>query len=294
MATMSDRIDEQQPKVDGRLSDADFRTFREFYYRKTGNWFDDNKRYFVDKRLLERMRESGAESFRAYFTSLRFEASGRELQMLTNLMTVNETYFYREDYQLRCLVADILPQVLRHRSRTGPIRIWSLPCSTGEEPYSLAIYLLEHWPDIEHVDVEIVGSDIDTVALEKARAGRYGRRSLNGLPDAVRERYFEPDGPQHHRLVDWLRDAITFTRVNIADVRDTRAYRDFDVIFCRNLLIYFDEASRRKAAEQLFDALRPGGFICLGHSEFMSRISPLFTPRRFTDAIVYQRPENTR
>lgn len=272
------------------ISDADFERFRDFFYRKTGIYFDDSKRYFVDKRLLERMRATGHTSFRSYFTFMRFQASGEELQRLIDLMTVNETYFFREEYQFRCLVGPVLDEVMERKAPGEPVRIWSIPCSTGEEPYSIAIWLLEHWPPIERVDVEILASDIDTQALEKARAGVYGRRSVQRLPQAVLRRHFEPLPDGRWRIARELREAVDFRRVNLANPGDTRPYRRIDVIFCRNLLIYFDDASRRQAAEVFYDALNPGGFVFLGHSESMSRISSLFRVRRFADAVAYQKP----
>jgi len=118
----------------------------------------------------------------------------------------------------------------------------------------------------------------------------YGVRSLQRMPEALIRRYFEPVGEGNHRIIDDLRDAVDFKQINICDVTQMRAYRGFDVIFCRNLLIYFDELSCRTAAENLFGALSPGGFVFLGHSESMSRISPIFSPRRFPEGIAYQRP----
>jgi chemotaxis protein methyltransferase CheR len=129
----------------GRISigEEDFLKFQEYFYRKTGIQFEPAKRYFVDKRLLERIEATGASSFRSYFTMLRFQASGEELQHLTNLMTVNETYFFREEYQFECLVNSMLPELVARRAQGLPIRIWSIPSSSGEEAYSIAIYLLE-------------------------------------------------------------------------------------------------------------------------------------------------------
>jgi chemotaxis protein methyltransferase CheR len=136
------------PEPAPTITDEDFLKFREFFYRRTGINFETSKRYFVDKRLVERIEATRSGNFRGYFTLLRFQASGEELQQLTNLMTVNETYFLREEYQFRCLVDSILPQIVLHRIGLDPIRIWCIPSSSGEEPYSIAMYLLEHWPGI--------------------------------------------------------------------------------------------------------------------------------------------------
>jgi chemotaxis protein methyltransferase CheR len=274
------------------ITDEDFLKFREFFYRKTGIQFEDSKRYFVDKRLVERIEATHSGSFRSYFTLLRFQASGEEVQTLTNLMTVNETYFFREEYQFQCLVNSLLPEIVKTKRPGQTLRIWSIPSSSGEEPYSIALYLTEFWPGINDWDVELISSDIDTDILKKARAGRYSPRSVQHLPARLLQKHFTrlPDG--EYQISDDFRQAVEFTRVNLSEPADTRPYRGFDVIFCRNLLIYFDDLSRAKAAEVFYDALNPGGFICLGHSESMSRITSLFRVRKFPEAIVYQKPES--
>jgi chemotaxis protein methyltransferase CheR len=192
------------------------------------------------------------------------------------------------------MTSDMLAAIIRKKPAGEPIRIWSVPCSTGEEPYSIGIWLMEHFPQVDDYQIEIVGSDIDTRVLQSASEGIYGRRALMKLPRDIVARYFEAMPDDAFRIDAGLRDSIQFTDVNLVDTRAMARYRDFDIIFCRNVLIYFDDASRRLAAENLYDCLRPGGFICLGHSETMSRISSLFSVRRYPDAIVYQRPEAER
>jgi chemotaxis protein methyltransferase CheR len=280
-----------QPGPD--ITTEDFLKFKEFFYRRTGISFESSKRYFVDKRLIERIEITRTGTFRGYFTLLRFQASGEELQQLTNLMTVNETYFLREEYQFRCLVDSILPEIVRHRRGSDAIRVWCIPSSSGEEPYSIAMYLLEHWSGIREWDVEIISSDIDTGILRRARAGRYSARSVQNVPARWMEKYFRPVSDEY-QLSDDIRDAVEFTRVNLAEPSDTLTYRNFDVVFCRNLLIYFDDISRQTAAETFYEALNPGGFICLGHSESMSRISSLFKVRKFPEAIVYQKSSEAK
>jgi chemotaxis protein methyltransferase CheR len=274
-----------QPKI----TESEYGKFCEYLYRRTGISFGDNKRYFVDKRVLERMAKTGSNSFDAYFDLLRRHDSSGEFEQLINLFTVNETYFYREDYQFDCLVNGILPELVASRRKGDPIRIWTMPCSTGEEPYSIAIYLLENWKLVDDYNVEIVASDIDTNVLRTAEAGVYDPRSLHRLSRDVVGRYFQPAGGDRFRLIDAIRQSVSFAQVNASNAVAMRAYCDFDVIFCRNMLIYFDEASRQKVVQSFYDSLRPGGFICLGHSESMSRISSLFEVRTFPQAIVYQK-----
>ena len=129
-------------------------------------------------------------SFQSYFATLRSDAD-HEIEYLINAFTVNETYFYREEHQLRCMTSDLLGEIVRRKKPGEPIRIWSIPCSTGEEPYSIAIWLMENWSEVDRYNIEIVGSDIDTRALKAAAEGIYGNRALMRLPQDVIGRYFE-------------------------------------------------------------------------------------------------------
>ena len=261
----------------------------EFLYRRTGMIFNETKRYYVERRVADRMGATGSASFASYFARLRTDTDN-EVEHLINAFTVNETYFYREDHQLRCLTNSLLAEVINAKPYDRSIRIWSAPCSTGEEPYSIAIWLLENWPLVDKYEIEIVGSDIDTRTLEAARQGLFGSRAFMRLPAELQKRYFVADGEDQWRIIEELRDSIRFTQVNLVDRPETVTQGKFDVIFCRNVLIYFDDASRRVAAENIYDRLNPGGFVCLGHSESMSRISPLFEVHRYADAIVYRKP----
>ena len=234
------------------------------------------------------MAAVGLQNVSAYIALLR--SGGPEAEQLINIFTVNETYFYREENQFRCLGRSLLPEIVKKRGPGDLVRIWSVPCSTGEEPYSLAIWLLENWPLVDAYNIEIVGSDIDTRVLIEAANGLYGERALSRLPAELVKRYFEPVGERQQIITD-LRESVKFTQVNIMDAATTARQGMFDVIFCRNVLIYFDDAARLAASHNLFSALNRGGFICLGHSESMARISDRFDVRRFEDAIVYQRPE---
>ncbi|QUS42606.1 protein-glutamate O-methyltransferase CheR [Tardiphaga alba] len=275
------------------MTEDEFRKLAEFLYRRTGMVFNEAKRYYVERRILDRMAATSSDTFAGYFIILRGEMR-REVEHLINAFTVNETYFYREDHQLECLARDLLPDRVRSKRAGEAIRIWSAPCSTGEEPYSIAMWLLENWPLVDTYDIEIVGSDIDTRVLEAAANGTYGKRALMRLPADVIAKYFNQVDEHAWQILDDLRQSVQFSRVNIMETRETRPQGRFDVIFCRNVLIYFDDESRRIAAENLFENLLPGGYICLGHTESMSRISPLFEVCRFSDAIVYRRPKEGR
>jgi chemotaxis protein methyltransferase CheR len=270
----------------------EIRLLCEFLYSRTGMMFGESKRYYIERRIADRMVATGMRTFPAYFAHI--DSDKGEVEHLINIFTVNETYFYREEHQLRCLSRSLLPSIVQNRKPGDLVRIWSVPCSTGEEPYSIAIWLLENWPMVDAYHIEIVGSDIDTRALLEAQDGNYGERALSRLPPDVIERYFEPSQDGQRRLIADLQESVRFTATNLVDAASVAAQGRFDIIFCRNVLIYFDDASRLLTANNLYGSLHPGGYICLGHTESMTRISRRFDLHRFEDAIVYQRPRSDR
>lgn len=270
------------------LSAEDLARLCDLLYRRTGMTFGEKKRYFIERRVFDRMAATNAVDFAAYFALVRADAA--ESERLINAFTVNETYFLREDHQFRCLVRSILPEITMGKRPGDKIRIWSNPCSTGEEPYSIAIWLLEHWPLVDAYNIEIIGSDLDSEALAAAVEGFYGERSISRLDDTLLARYFEPARYRRRRIIRDLRESVSFTPVNLIDRSVMAAHGRFEVIFCRNVLIYFDDESRQAAVQTLYDSLSPGGFLCLGHTETLSRISDRFITRRFDDAVVSQRP----
>jgi chemotaxis protein methyltransferase CheR len=271
-----------------RLTTDEMRRITDLIYRWTGMIFGDNKRYYIQRRVADRMRKAGIADVRSYMALLGTNAAERE--ELTNAFTVNETYFFREHHQFAALSNAILPQVIADKRPGDLVRIWSMPCSTGDEAYSIAIWLLENWPLVDAYNVEIVGSDIDSAALEQAKAGRYAPRALQRLPAKLVDAYFEPEQDNRRKIIDDLRESVRFTPANLFDHASLAGVGKFDVILCRNLLIYFDDASRLTAAGNLHDCLHTGGFLCLGHSESMARISDRFTLVRLDDAIVYRKP----
>ncbi|WP_395336256.1 protein-glutamate O-methyltransferase CheR [Novosphingobium sp. BL-8H] len=270
------------------LTDAEIRKIGELLYRWTGMVFGENKRFFIERRVAERIKQTRVASTGAYIVMLGSHMEERAA--LINAFTINETYFYREEHQLAALSQDILPDIVRTKRPGDLVRIWSLPCSTGEEPYSIAIWLLENWPLVDAYNVEIVGSDIDTDALARAENGYFAARSLARMPERVKDAYFEAEKGHRRRIIQDIRESVQFVAANVVDPANMARMGLFDVILCRNLLIYFDDAARLTAAGHIYDALNPGGYLCLGHSESMARITDRFTLVRLPDAIVYRRP----
>ena len=281
------------PAGDGdALSAADLARFSDFLYRRTGMLFGENKRYYIDRRIADRMTALGTVDFSDYFAILR--GAPDELETLINVFTVNETYFYREERHFACLSDKLLPTIAANKKPGDKIRIWAVPCSTGEEAYSIAIWLLEHWAMVDAYHVEIVGSDINTRALVQAAEGNYSERALARLPPQLIEQYFEPEHDGNRRIIQDLRESVILTPANLIDAATLAPHGKFDVILCRNVLIYFDDAARATALRNLYDSLVPGGFLILGHTESMAKVYDNFRTRRFGDVVIYQRVETRR
>ncbi|MCL6612138.1 MAG: protein-glutamate O-methyltransferase CheR [Peptococcaceae bacterium] len=268
------------------LSQAEFHRLAEYIYLKTGIRFEPGKEYYVAKRVEKRMRELDFTGFGRYFNYLRFQPSGAEIELLVNSLTVNETYFFREYSQLKCFAEEVVPLLTRDLGG-GRLKVWSAGCSTGEEPYTLAIILLEMLADTG-ITFEVHGTDINTNVLRAAERACYGDRAVKDVPEDYLRKYFRREG-DGYLVLPVVKKNVRLYRLNLNDGSTMDGMRGFHAIFCRNVLIYFDDCSRREVALRFYRSLEPGGFIFLGHSESMSRITPIFKLRRFKEAIIYQK-----
>ena len=271
------------------VTPEDYRDLTAFIYKKSGISFEDKKRYFINKRLEKRLDALNIDSARDYIRYLKFkDKSGIEFQELMNLITVNETYFFREFATLEVFAEFCLQEIAEKKAKEGDktIRIWSAGCSTGEEPYTLAIILRELLDKHESWKVDVLASDIDLNALEKARLAQYDDRSVKDVPDEYYAKYFDYING-FHVPIKQVRDMVRFEHINLSDKMQMRRQRGFDFIFCRNVLIYFDEISRKQAVDHYYIALNKGGYIFLGHSESVGRITTAFNIKRFGRNVVY-------
>lgn len=267
------------------LTPVEYQRLADFIYLKTGIRFSSGKEYYVATRVEKRMQALGLDSFSRYFGFLRF-GSAEEMGLLINSLTVNETYFFREYNQLKCFAEEVIP-LLTKGLNGGRLKVWSAGCSSGEEPYTLAIILLEMLEG-SGISFEVHGTDINTSVLLKAKRGYYDERSIKDVPGDYLQKYFSKNGAAY-RVLPQVKEHVRFYQLNLKDASAMETMEGFHAIFCRNVLIYFDEQSRREAALSFYRSLLPGGFIFLGHSESMSRITNLFKPRRFKEAIIYQK-----
>jgi len=274
------------------LALKDFAAIRDEVYRKLGLYFEDSKIYFIQKRIEKRMEIRTVDSFADYAFLLRFgDKEGSEMQALANLVTTNETYMFREFEQLQAFADHCLPMVLKplEAANDRRLRVWSAGCSSGEEPYTLAIILQEVMHDFRTWDIKIKATDIDQVRLDMARRAIYDERSVKEVPADYFDRHITRLADGNFTIKPGTAQAVDFEHVNISDRMAMRAMGKFDFIFCRNVLIYFDDASRKAVVDHFYNALKSGGFIFLGHSESIGRISTAFKLLRVGQHLVYRK-----
>ena len=272
------------------LSSDNFEKMQEFIYRKSGIYLEKDKHYEkLAKYIDRRAKEIDVDNFRKYFYKLRFDDSaGEEFQELMNGVTVNETYFFREKEQFEVLVNSVLPELDSILPKDRPIRILSSPCSTGEEPYSMILHIVEENEIVQRRDIEVIGIDIDSTVIEKAKNASYSDRSIHAIPKNILARWFKKKNIGY-QLIDDLMGTVDFKVINVFDKAQMRSLGKFDVIFSRNMLIYFDDASRKEVAMNFYDMLNPGGYVLLGHAEYMSRIVSVFKAKKIDKTLIYQK-----
>ncbi len=269
-----------------------FRLLRDFIYQYCGLFFADESKYFLEKRLNKRLVELRLNCFRDYYYHLRYSQDReQELSAAIDLLTTNETYFFREDFQLRAFTQEVLPELVRIKADRGDrsLRIWSAGCSSGEEPYTLAM-LLHGNPLLRDWSIDIIGTDISHRVLKIAREGLYSQNSFRTTDEKYLKRYFTPV-EEKWQITSQIMDLVSISHLNFFDTNRVALLGVMDIIFCRNVIIYFDLEAKRRVIRSLHDRLYPGGFLLLGHSESLLNISTDFKLRHFTNDMLYQKPE---
>ena len=266
-----------------------FIRIRDLIYQELGLFFEEKKLYFIGKRVEKRLELLNIADPNEYIFFLRFnDAGGKEMQQLANLVTTNETYMFREYEQLEAFANCCLPEVLdiKRAKKDNTIRVWCAGCSSGEEPYSLAIIMRETLANPEDWMVEIHATDIDEKVLGMARRGHYEERSMRYVPEQYLGRHFKK-GVTGYTVHPETSRLIKFEHLNLNDRLSMRSMRGFDFIFCRNVLIYFDDLSRKNVVDHFYNAMNPGGYVFLGHSESIGRITTAFKLKKAENFLVY-------
>ncbi len=282
------------------LKPDEFRLLRDLFAARTGLHFGPEARFTLERRLRDRLMIHKLSSFAEYHQYLRYGARAiEEWDEVLDVLTTNETYFFREQRQLRAFQNELLP-ILHGRARSRRrLTIWSAGCSTGEEVYTIGILVHSShlFPrDAEATarwDVRIYGSDISRRCVAAARRAVYTESSFRVTTSDMRRAFFQErhDGWQ---VADFIRQMCHFGQMSLLDEDRSRVLGKADVIFCRNVLIYFDSRARKTAIEVLYDRLNPGGVLLLGHSESLLNVSTAFELLHLKDDLVYRRPETTR
>lgn len=271
------------------LSDAAFFGLRSLIEKASGIAFDEDSRFILERRLLPRLRALRLADFEAYYRYLLYApGGGAETARMLEAVTIRETYFFREPRQLDALREEVLPHLACENGASRELRIWSAGCASGEEAYSVAIIVLESGL-FDGWSVRILGTDLVPAAIAAARRAVYRASSLRATDDETRERYFAREGANAWRLDERVRSMVSFDVLNLADDRAVAALPVFDVVLCRNVLIYFGEAARRRAVRAFHERLRDGGFLLLGHAETLAALDTRFRLLHLERDVVYQR-----
>ncbi|MEM8497367.1 MAG: protein-glutamate O-methyltransferase CheR [Pseudomonadota bacterium] len=257
-----------------RLSDAEFDHIRQLIRSVTGISMNESKRQLVCRRLGGRIAELGMQSFAQYITLLE-SGNAKEVEIFSNAVTTNLTSFFRENHHFEHLSNAILPELLSHNNHdTRRLRIWSAGCSTGEEPYSIAMTLRESAINLNQWNARVLATDLDSDVLAHCRKGHYSAQTLSKVPASLRKKYFK-DGPVGSAdTSSKLKELIQFNQLNL--MSDWPMKGKFDLIFCRNVIIYFDKSTQRQLVDRFANALADDGHLIIGHSESLLNVSQRF------------------
>jgi chemotaxis protein methyltransferase CheR len=276
------------------MSDEEFRLIRDLVYSHSGLFFDNDSKYLLEKRLGKRLSHHRLPAYRDYYHFLRYNREKeQELSDIMDLLTTNETYFFREAFQLKAFTDEIIPALMAEKEKKGErsLRIWSAGCSSGEEPYTIAMLLLE-MGCCKGWRAEIIGTDISHRVLQQARKAVYGKSSFRATDVTYIKRFFqEQDGS--FKIADAVKELVTISHLNLFDQNRLALLGRMDIIFCRNVIIYFDQIAKKKVIEIFNRMLREGGYLLLGHSESLMNISTEFTLKHLKNDMVYQKPRSS-
>ncbi len=271
------------------LSDRDYQHVRELVHELAGISLNDGKRELVVARLSKRIRQLGLKSVGQYLTYVREQKSQDELITMLDALSTNLTSFWREAQHFDYLGQQTLPALAARAQRNGfyRLRAWSAGCSSGEEPYSLAMLALHTLPDADRWDLKILATDLSTRVLATARAGVYSAERLKTVPPALRHAYFVNERTsrgKQHRVAEPVRACVSFARLNLMESWPMRGPMDF--IFCRNVMIYFDKPTQTRLVSRFHELLKPGGTLFIGHSESLTGIDHGF---RYVRPTIYEK-----
>jgi chemotaxis protein methyltransferase CheR len=271
------------------LPEEEFRLLSDLIRQYCGIYFDQSSKYILERRLSKRLELRHLDNFRDYYRFLLYDRKkDEELSAIMDNLTVNETYFFREKNQLDAF-CEIAEEIRHSRGNSRKsLRIWSAGCSSGEEPYTVAMLLIEK--NFSDWELEIVGSDINQRVLQSARKGVYRKNSFRTTEDYYIQRYFDQEEAGSYRVKDAVKKYVSFSFFNLLDSLKTRLVGTVDIIFCRNVLIYFDAEARKKVVENFYERLSEGGYLLLGHAESLMNISTSFSLKHLKKDIVYRKP----
>ena len=276
-----------------KITDLEFSNLRDFIYAQCGIYIADNRKYLLENRLGNRLKKLNLKNFDEYYNFLRFDVGKAvEMKKLFEVITTNETSFYRNPPQLQVFQEQVLTEVFKDCRKAGKkLRIWSAGCSTGEEPYTISMIIHEMLKsEVAGWDIKITANDLSERVLESARKGVYNDYTLRSTPKDVAERYFDMDDGSN-KIKANVKKLVSFGQINLKDRIQVKRVERSQIVFCRNVIIYFDDAMKKQVISSYYDNLLPGGYLIIGHSESLHNITRAFKPIHFPGAIIYKKEE---
>ena len=265
--------------------------FKQLISSHLGLYFPENKKYLLENRLRARLTALNCETFEDYYEYLQFDPKRKqEYVELVNIITTNETFFFRDQGQIDCLRLHLLPEIIERRSKERHLRIWSAGCSSGEEAYTLAMLLAEEFGLLSSWQIEIFATDISEQILMKAREGIYGDYAVRNIPPAWLKKYFTTADGQY-TITALLRQHVKFATLNLFDDQQMHSMRHMDVVLCRNVLIYFDQLGRKKIVSGFHDALCEHGVLMIGFSESLNGVAHSFHAVPWNKTMLYYKSQ---
>ncbi len=274
------------------LTDAMFRVMRDFIYEATGIFFADDQKNILESRLQQNIKKRRLTNFGDYYYFLKYDRNkDEEMNALIDAITVNETYFFREKKQLDTFMDEVMLELAEREKKSKRLRIWSAGCATGEEPYTLSMMFMEN-PHFRDFNIEIYATDVSRTALMAARRGIYRETSFRSTEPYFQKTYFTKD-EAGFRIHDAVKAPIVFLHLNLYEKEKWGLLPEMDAIFCRNVIIYFDTAAKKRIIDEFYQKLKGGGFLLLGHSESLLSLSTDFSLRHYQNDLLYQKALTT-
>jgi chemotaxis protein methyltransferase CheR len=274
------------------MTEKEFVEIRDFIFSISGIYYTDNKKYLLEGRIIKRVIANNLKSIVEYIKLIKSASYNSEIDLLIDAITINETFFFRAEHQFETFEQVVVEDVLKNKKRAfdKTFNIWSAASSTGEEPFTLAMIIHDKIQSkYKDINFKITGTDISTGCLKSAKQGIFKEYSMRNIPPYYLKKYFKKNDNNTFQINDEIKRMVSFKKVNLFKEQEIKSMSYYDVIFCANVLIYFDFPTKEKVISTLYDSLNTGGYLFIGISEYLHNISRAFKLISFNKSTIYKK-----